>query len=258
MNILKNDERIKFNNYINHLNQNFNLDLEVPTNFNVYISGGGMASNYCVGFLGYMSNLIQSNKIRIDKIAGTSSGAYVATLSMGFINQMKIDVDTFREEYLKYYQMQQTKSTDLIDSIYDNLYNGLDNKIIPKFNDRLFINATEVNYLIPREKVFSKFESREDLINILKCSSCVPYITKNGLFHTYNGKKYIDGIIVPDELNKLFNNDLPILFINLYSHDMNNFIILNGKIVSYISDFISDTFDLNEIISDLRFFVNKL
>jgi hypothetical protein len=222
------DQRINFNEYIKYLNSNFYLHKDIPTEFNVCINGGGMSASFCIGFIGYLSNYLP-DKIKIHKTAGTSSGA-VSALNLLIQNDLNLySVDSYKsyyniwfEEFIKVEQDLQLNKIkkNMIDILYDSSFDNLDDNNIKKLSDRLFINAYEITPFGLRSKVFSKFETKEDLINILKCSGCIPWITKNDWCHKFKNKSYIDGCFFIENISDLFSNQKPILFIDLAKHKM--------------------------------------
>ena len=198
---------------------------------NVVASGGGVAGIYTSGFYGYLYELIKNNKIKLDKIYGTSSGAISSSFFL---------ITLYLLEYPEYFNKYPTINNEAIDYIYraSNAhkkgiklvaeYEKILYEIFPpdfyKFcTDKLFITVTLCKYLNIERKIIHKYYSNAHLINTIMCSCSVSYLTIPSLFRqyhcldtniVYNG---FDGIsvMIPKNANK------NLLFINLNRLDYN-------------------------------------
>ena len=92
----------------------------------------------------------------------------------------------------------------------------IENIIPPDFykycNDKLFITIHTIGFLSIKQQNISKYESNEHLINTIKCSGTIPYVTVPTCFTLYNNNHYaLDGLfpsIVDDTYKTLYVNSI--------------------------------------------------
>ena len=69
--------KLDFEPYIHQLTKDITIDQLENQHINLCISGGGMGSMYSSGICGFILQLIQQKKIRVNHIYGASAGAIV-------------------------------------------------------------------------------------------------------------------------------------------------------------------------------------
>ena len=172
--------------------------IKITKCFNIVLNIGstGLLLPYSIGIISYLKTYkIFENY----ELIGTSGGSYCSLLyhyEKNLTNHDHIWENIFKLKKnakidlhnLHIFQENNNKNFLL-------RYNNLDYKDIP-----IKIVATKYNNIINKEKViFDKYNNIEDLIEKCYCSSYIPYISGNTLFHTYNENKYYDGAFVKDK-----------------------------------------------------------
>lgn len=208
------------------------------TKFFLVITGGGNKLSYLLGIKKY----IEDNNIYIEKYNGSSIGSIiVALMACGISNNKIID---------NYYSSK--KSNTKMKSLKNFLELVLPQNAHILCSNKISVSTSLKKACSLENKIYNKFESRNDLINILMASSSFPYFINKNIFHSYRNSKYTDGfftnntplvidnnsfnqIIVKPYLFKPFdvekfniNKKLDINQINKGYHDMENF-FKNGE-----------------------------
>ena len=177
-----NNELTYFNNYIYALTQNLNHKL-IPENINIIVDGGAFNGAYAIGILLYLKQLEKQKLTTINKISGTSIGAILSFL---FITDSLLENISCFETILN--DFRNTSNLKKTHEIIKNLVNEHidDVKIL---NDKLFITYYDNTQML--QIVTSKYNSKEELIDILTRSSFIPYLMDGNPFYK---DIYSDGI----------------------------------------------------------------
>ena len=191
-----------FNSYIYALTQNLNQKL-IPENINVIVDGGAFNGAYAIGTLLYLKQLEKQKLTTINKISGTSIGAILSFL---FITDSLFENINWFETILN--DFRSTSNLKKTHEIIKNLVNeNIDD--VKVLNDKLFITYYDTNQM--QQIVTNKYNSKEELIDILTRSSFIPYLTDGNPFYK---DIYSDGI-TPHIFNQ--DNTNTSIFINLMS-----------------------------------------
>lgn len=160
----------------------------------IIASGGGIAGIYTSGFYGYLYQLIKDNKIKLDKIYGTSSSA----LSSSFFL-----VTLYLLQYPEYFDKYPTINNNAIDHIYRvSSAHKYDIKLVTEYEkilyeilppdfykyctDKLFITVTLCSYINVERKIIHKYYSNTHLINTIMSSCSISYLTIPSIFNKYH------------------------------------------------------------------------
>ena len=196
------NELTYFNSYIYALTQNLNQKL-IPENINVIVDGGAFNGAYAIGTLLYLKQLEKQKLTTINKISGTSIGAILSFL---FITDSLFENINWFETILN--DFRSTSNLKKTHEIIKNLVNeNIDD--VKVLNDKLFITYYDTNQM--QQIVTNKYNSKEELIDILTRSSFIPYLTDGNPFYK---DIYSDGI-TPHIFNQ--DNTNTSIFINLMS-----------------------------------------
>ena len=153
-----------------------------PKKINLIIDGGAFKGGYIYGALLYLKELEQNNYITIEKISGTSIGAIMGILYL--TDQLEI----YHELYCI---VKHSFNNSLgLQSFYENFEREVFQKnkhIFEKLNNKLYINY----YNIQEKKEILKFlfNSNEDVLESIKNTSYIPFLTDGDLTNNDN----IDG-----------------------------------------------------------------
>ena len=191
-----------FNSYIYALTQNLNQKL-IPENINVIVDGGAFNGAYAIGTLLYLKQLEKQKLTTINKVSGTSIGAILSFL---FITDSLFENINWFETILN--DFRSTSNLKKTHEIIKNLVNkNIDD--VKVLNDKLLITYYDTNQM--QQIVTNKYNSKEELIDILTRSSFIPYLTDGNPFYK---DIYSDGI-TPHIFNQ--DNTNTSIFINLMS-----------------------------------------
>jgi len=212
--------------YINLLTKDENIHVPESTkNINVCISGGGMAGIYFAGCASFLTYMTVNKNLKIHKIYGTSAGSIAGLLLILCLHSIK------NEKYHNTkYEMNCSKIIYLVNNrlrekyinnqyITDIWIEFLEEIIPPDLYiiccNKLFITINIFDGFIIRKKVISKYKNNKHLLNTIKCSATIPYLTTNNIskynnYFTETEYYAFDGIFpIIDDLT------FPTLYINL-------------------------------------------
>ena len=189
MNILK-YPKLNLEEYTNLFLDNNVIELQNQT-INLWISGGGLADLYAFGVLFVIHNLLKKNKLNIRQIYTTSGGSIVSFLIILVMNK-----DIFEDKYKKniddiFSIVNNNLRKKYINNCYvvDNLIEIIEEIIPPDLyllcNNKLFITIHTFSNGFFQHKNIDKYFSNEHLINTIRCSCAIPYISVNTLFNIY-------------------------------------------------------------------------
>lgn len=159
--------------------------------YKLVLSGGGFKGYYDIGVGYVIHNFL--NKDKIKGIIGTSAGA----LSAVYI-ACNIDMDLWKETYYisqSYYR----NGKCLYDAVKDaneTLLPPDAHIICNKYNVEIVATKISVNGL--STKIFKNFKSREELLNCILASICLPFIINSNYPYCQkiDDDYYIDGAIL--------------------------------------------------------------
>lgn len=168
-------------NYIGALIENLDKE-KIPKNIDLILDGGAFNGAFGYGILIYLKELETLKLLKIDRISGTSIGAILAviyltdTLDNNIILFEEL-LNTFRET------MFLDKSSRAIHELVNKYVSNIET-----LNNKLFITYYDISTM--KQVVVSKYESKDELIEILIRSSYIPYITNGNLQYD---NRYCDG-----------------------------------------------------------------
>ena len=178
-----------------------------PEVIDLILDGGIFNGSYQIGSLYFLREMENQNKIKIDKISCCSIGAICAILY--HINKLELSIKIY-DSTLKHFKKH--KKLQVMHSFIDNNIRPLLPVDIHKqLSNKLYICYYDVK---KQKKVVRKnYKSIDDLLNVIKRSSFVPFLINGDLVYE---KKYVDGMnpyILKCEPNK------KILYIDLFGYD---------------------------------------
>ena len=206
-----------FDSYINKLVDECSV---IPGSYDICITTGGLACFTGAGFSTFMYHMQINNKLNIDKIYCGSAGVMVAIhliLAQKRIGPYKNKVST--KIFLDMYDecMQKHLEGEKIMDSYINIFTKQlkdEPEAYTHFNDKVYIYMRELPYL--NTIIVSKFNSNQHLLDCIKASGTIPYITTSNMYTIINNKKYVDSYNV--KISALKKNNIkifnPIIFMN--------------------------------------------
>ena len=197
------NRRLLFGQYIKELTESINIDTRYSEHhilnkkINLCISAGGFSSAYGFGIVGYLYELIKAKKLEINHIYCSSSGSILAVYLLLFLNTYS---DYHYTDYLLFTLYNSYQEINNEKKIMDIVVDYLEHVSIPNLykicNNKLFIGVHYINdYFIPQFKIISKFNSNKELIDCIRASGTIPYITSVNFFNYVND---------PDSNKKLY------------------------------------------------------
>jgi len=170
--------------YIKKLIKNIPKTDNIET-IDLVLEGGVFNGGYQIGILLFLKEMEKHKKIKIDKMTGCSCGAFGAILY--HLNKLDMAVELF-EELINFFK--KNKNMSIIHTLIDEKLRPI---LPPNFHkqisNKIFINYYDVKK--QKKIIRSKYKSIEDVINILKRSSFVPFLINGDTMYDNN---YIDGI----------------------------------------------------------------
>jgi len=163
-----------------------NLDKEkLPQNIDLIIDSGGFNGNFQLGILLYLKELEALNLVNIDRISGCSSGALLGVLYLTSTMDKNISELCF-EKISKSFR-ETLSLTEMKPIIIDTINTYVTD--IESLNDKLYITYYDISNT--KQVVVSKFNSKEELSEIIIRSSYIPYLSGDSLQYK---NQYMDGI----------------------------------------------------------------
>jgi hypothetical protein len=189
------------------------------------ISGGAFNVSYLVGCLYFIREMREKGLININNISTCSASSIMGLLFL--IDKVDIFVDKLYELLVSSFKRNRSVIFDeeSLASIIKIIEEELPEDVISRVNGRLYITYYDV--MECKQIVKSSFEDVTDIINTIRRSCFIPYITMNKLLED---NKYIDGG-TPYIFNKEYGVNR--IYINLCGMDkiMDSIIIKRDKIV---------------------------
>lgn len=191
------------------------------------ISGGAFNVSYLVGCLYFIREMREKGLIKINKISTCSASSIMGLLFV--IDKVDIYVDKLYELLVSSFKKNRSVIFDeeSLASIIKIIEEELPEDVVSQINNRLYITYYDV--MECKQIVKSSFEDVSDIINTIRRSCFIPYITMNKLLED---NKYIDGG-TPYIFNKEYGVNR--VYINLCGMDkiMDSMIIKRDKIVMH-------------------------
>jgi hypothetical protein len=187
--------------YVKAVTKNINKNI-VPDKIDLIISGGAFNGSYGYGIATVIKTLENENKLKVQRISGTSVGALLgASYFSNMLNESENVFSKLRKDI---------RECGKLNSLYEIIKTAVNkrfetDKDIEILNDRLFINYTCMKTF--GEVVVSKYNSKDHLVEVLFKSCYIPLLVDGNFSHD----DCVDGIVP-----YLFkDSDYPILHINL-------------------------------------------
>ena len=191
------------------------------------ISGGAFNVSYLVGCLYFICEMREKGLICINKISTCSASSIMGLLFM--IDKVDIFLDKLYELLISSFKKNKNVIFDeeSLSVIIKIIEEEMPEDILEKINNRLYITYYDVMQC--KHIVKSNFEDVTDIINTIRRSCFIPYITMDKLLED---NKYIDGG-TPYIFNKEYGKNR--LYINLCGMDkiMDSMVIKRDKIVMH-------------------------
>jgi hypothetical protein len=191
------------------------------------ISGGAFNVSYLVGCLYFICEMREKGLIRVNKISTCSASSIMGLLFL--IDKVDIFLDNLYELLINSFKKNRNVIFDeeSLSGIINIIERELPEDILEKINNRLYITYYDVMQC--KQVVKSTFEDVTDIINTIRRSCFIPYITMDRLLED---NKYIDGG-TPYIFNKEYGKNR--LYINLCGMDkiMDSMVIKKDKIVMH-------------------------
>jgi hypothetical protein len=191
------------------------------------ISGGAFNVSYLVGCLYFICEMREKGLICINKISTCSASSIMGLLFM--IDKVDIFLDKLYELLISSFKKNKNVIFDeeSLSVIIKIIEEEMPEDILEKINNRLYITYYDVMQC--KHIVKSNFEDVTDIINTIRRSCFIPYITMDRLLED---NKYIDGG-TPYIFNKEYGKNR--LYINLCGMDkiMDSIVIKRDKIVMH-------------------------
>jgi hypothetical protein len=193
-------------NFIKHLIENIPSDVKIPFEVDLVLSGGAFNGSYMLGSLYYLRELEKQNKIKINKISGSSVGSILGLLycsdNLELFNVFYKSCHDDLIEKLNLSKLLQLK-TMLKDKLPPNICSIV--------KDKLFISYHNIEVGIKTTK--HKYKNIDELLDCVIRSCYVPFLVN---YKPAYKDKYIDGML-PYFFKE--SQKRRVLYINIFTHD---------------------------------------
>ena len=206
-----------------------NIDYSIikEKDIDLIISGGAFNVSYLVGCLYFIREMIEKGLICINNISTCSASSIMGLLFL--IDKVDIFVDKLYELLVNSFKRNRSVIFDeeSLYSIIKVIEDELPEDVLSRINNRLYITYYDV--MECKQVVKSSYDDVSDIINTIRRSCFIPYITMDRLLED---NKYIDGG-TPYIFNKEYGKNR--LYINLCGMDkiMDSMVIKRDKIVMH-------------------------
>jgi hypothetical protein len=171
------------NNQINQINQ---IPKKQPLQVDLVFEGGLFNGSYQLGFLAYIKQMERLQLVRVKRVSGCSIGAFIALL---YFIDVSLDENIYFISNVIYKHAKKYHNINIFNKAYIYYSKWLPKNFLDLINGKLFITYTDISK--NKQIVKYKYESVEELFDVIRRSCSVPYIIDKTLF--YNDK-YMDGI----------------------------------------------------------------
>jgi hypothetical protein len=225
------------------------------TEINVCISGGGMASMYSSGLLTFLYYLEKHDKITVKHVYGTSAGAisgffYLLLVYNQTIGYTELNVSRFISDINNNVKDKYAKHPYVIDNWMEYIQENIPVDFYKYCSNKLFITFHVIEYgCLFIQKTVSVYTSNEHLINIIRCSGTIPYITiPNIATRLYNTTQYAYDGIYP----QVVDNSRWTLYVNMLYHNYSLTKRISICDKSYEPLFIEGVYDIYHFYSGMK------
>jgi hypothetical protein len=152
------------------------------------ISGGGLKGFFMCGAAHVLRKELAKRNIEINRIAGTSAGAWAGLFIMcGFSTH----------NWVESYYVLSDRPNETIHDVFTLMLPWL-KKVLPEnayllCSGRLFISITVITRYGLVNRLVSEFTSNDDLLQCCLASSTLPYLTESGGCRVFRGDYVVDG-----------------------------------------------------------------
>ena len=202
-----------------------------PRRMNIVFSGGGMSGMYQLGVIAYLSSTRPHTQI--NRIYGTSAGS-ISAVVFAFILDTQIAhsaalIDRNMQYMNNHLQREYHNEHRFIINAWRNILRELLPENIHEIcTNKVFITMNVFSGGRFRNKVVSRFASKEHLLDVVHSSMSIPFLTIPGLWKLYrcpfDGRAYVavDGffnsyVAYDDHINDQ-DNETKTLFVNILLH----------------------------------------
>lgn len=167
-----------------------NISIADPIIINVIISAGGFNCGYGYGSILYLKELQAQQKIKIDKVSGSSSGSLLALVTLcSDIADLDILYTQLQDHYRENGNL--NKIRDIIKTfVYKCIKNDTEAQ---QLSGKLFITTTDITN--GTQKVTSMYKSRKEVTQSIISSCNIPFLMDEYPLTNNNNNKYLDGIV---------------------------------------------------------------
>lgn len=169
--------------YVNSLVKNVNSE-NLPKDIDLIFDGGALNCLSGQGVALYIKELENQELVRIHRVSGCSSGAFIALL---YLTNTDYDLNEGFNMVSNCFREKQNL-TEFIDQVKKYIYNNLPDDL-SFLNDKLYITYYDMSEW--KQKIVCVFENKDKLIETIVRSCYIPYIFDK---HLKYKDKYIDGI----------------------------------------------------------------
>ena len=248
--------QIHFDTFIEDLAKGEEINVpEDKREINVCVSGGGMACMYSSGLLAFLYYLEKHNKVKIKHLYGASAGAISCFFYLLFVYKQNIglndfNVSKFISDINNILKSKYAKHPYVIDNWMEYIEENISDGFYEYCSNKLFVTIHVIeNGFWFVQKTVSVFTSNEHLINILRCSGTIPYVTvPTGSTELYNTEQYAYDGIYP----QVVDNTRWTLYVNVIKH---NYPLLKRMTIcdkSYEPLLIEGVYDIYHFYSGLK------
>jgi hypothetical protein len=196
-------------------------------NIDLILSGGAFNIGYLVGCLYFLREMREKGLIKINKISTCSASSLAGLLFMIDKVDMledkiyKMLTDSFKKNKFVIF------SEETLDNVIRIVVDELPEDVLSIINHKLYITYYDV--IECRKIVKSEYKTVDELVNVIKRSCFIPYITMDKLCEE---GRYVDGG-TPYIFNK--EDDVKRLYINLCGLDkiLDCMVIKKEKVISH-------------------------
>jgi len=158
------------------------------TYIDVVISGGGLRGYFMAGASSILFEELERHNIKIGRVSGASAGAWAAMF-------MLCNYST--HDWIETYHQCRENPSKCIHDVYQEcapwVFEGLPPDAYKICTGRLFISVSVLTMFGFKNKIISKYESNEDLLNCLFASSTIPFLTEPSGLRKLHGDWVCDG-----------------------------------------------------------------
>ena len=202
---------------------------ETILHLDLILDGGMFNGSYLIGALYFLKELEKRKFIKIDRISGCSIGSICALLY--FLDELDMVTDIYTiltRDLRESHHANKLKELGLI------LKDKIPKDIGETLKDKLFISFYNVK--TQKKSVKCRFESKEEVIDVVIRSCFIPFFIDGCLFYK---KKYMDGMnpaffpvtkenICKNKINRKDKKSKKTLYLDLFGYDK-LFLLFNVK-----------------------------